>query len=306
MPDPAGWNPDQPEFDPNAWAATHGIDISLRSGGLVPVDKRGNPLSDRPAGRAAMPVVTEANALGGGGRLSPAQIASIARGVGFPEATIPTITGIVMAESGGNPYAHNDNPKTRDDSYGITQINALAHGPVAKTALGDPVQAMKLALSISKGGTDFTPWTTYTSGAYKTGLHLPSGALGQSTAPNTTALADNLKQPANPLTPPQPETPPPSATPEMPKPNPLAMMALMAAGTHTFIPVKYDPFAGVVAPQETPVIHAAPVIPELAEDTPRAGMRAMFNDVMGRPLKAVGTLANASPEVQNTFAGISG
>ena len=65
---------------------------------------------------------------------------------------------IAMAESGGNQYA-----LSPTDDYGYWQINA-SHGPAMATfnALGNA----KAAIAISHDGTDWYPWTTYTSGAY--------------------------------------------------------------------------------------------------------------------------------------------
>jgi LysM repeat protein len=64
---------------------------------------------------------------------------------------------IAMAESGGNQYAHSP---TND--YGYWQING-SWGPLATyNALGNA----KAAIHISDDGRNWSPWTTYTSGAY--------------------------------------------------------------------------------------------------------------------------------------------
>jgi LysM repeat protein len=64
---------------------------------------------------------------------------------------------IAMAESGGNQYA-----LSPTDDYGYWQINA-SHGALATfNALGNA----KAAVIISDDGTNWSPWTTYTSGAY--------------------------------------------------------------------------------------------------------------------------------------------
>lgn len=64
---------------------------------------------------------------------------------------------IAMAESGGNQYAHSPT-----DDYGYWQING-SHGRLATYDAYGNAQA---AISISDNGTDWYPWTTYTSGAY--------------------------------------------------------------------------------------------------------------------------------------------
>jgi len=64
---------------------------------------------------------------------------------------------IAMAESGGNQYAHSPT-----DDFGYWQINGV-HGSLATY---DPYGNARAAVIISSDGTDWYPWTTYTSGAY--------------------------------------------------------------------------------------------------------------------------------------------
>lgn len=102
------------------------------------------------------------------------QIYALARQAGLPDARAVTAAAIAMAESGGNPNAHNATPP--DDSYGLWQINMLGSlGPArravyrlsANTDLYDPATNARVMSAISKQGQDFGPWSTYTSGAYK-------------------------------------------------------------------------------------------------------------------------------------------
>ena len=65
---------------------------------------------------------------------------------------------IAMAESGGNQYAHSP---TND--FGYWQINGV-HGALATY---DPIGNAKAAIEISGNGTNWTPWTTYVTGAYQ-------------------------------------------------------------------------------------------------------------------------------------------
>jgi LysM repeat protein len=64
---------------------------------------------------------------------------------------------IAMAESGGNQYAHSP---TND--YGYWQINGSWGALATYDALGNA----RAAIHISGNGTNWSPWTTYTSGAY--------------------------------------------------------------------------------------------------------------------------------------------
>lgn len=105
------------------------------------------------------------------------QIAMYAQAAGLSAADAKTATAIALAESGGNPQAHNGNAATGDDSYGLWQINMTdaAGGPSRRRRLGltsdaqlfDPAVNARAMAMISSNGRDFTPWTTYTSGAYK-------------------------------------------------------------------------------------------------------------------------------------------
>lgn len=96
--------------------------------------------------------------------LSLAELEAYAAQAGFSGDSAKTIAAIAMAESGGNPNAINYNDP--GGSYGLTQINAAAHGPGALAALGDPLNAFQQAFRISGGGANFTPWSTFNSGAY--------------------------------------------------------------------------------------------------------------------------------------------
>lgn len=74
-----------------------------------------------------------------------------------------------MAESGGN--ATIDNAGTNRDGstdYGLMQINSIHADMVGGNleALRDPATNIKIAYSLSKGGTDWTPWSAYNNGKY--------------------------------------------------------------------------------------------------------------------------------------------
>jgi LysM repeat protein len=66
---------------------------------------------------------------------------------------------IAMAESGGNQYA-----VSPTDDYGYWQINMPSWGPGMATF--NPTGNAKAAIQISRDGTNWSPWTTYTTGAY--------------------------------------------------------------------------------------------------------------------------------------------
>lgn len=122
-----------------------------------------------------------------------AEMVAFAEQAGFQGDSAKTIAAIAMAESSGNPYAIN--PADPGGSYGLTQINGAAHGPTAANTLGNPLEAFKQAFSISKGGTTFQPWSTYTNGMYSQyaqQLGLGGGAGSSSGASSSAGSSGSL------------------------------------------------------------------------------------------------------------------
>lgn len=95
----------------------------------------------------------------------------------------PVMAAIALAESGGRTDAANTRPP--DASYGLWQINyygSLARGRTAAYGsptelVADPNRQAKAAIAISGNGQNMTPWTTYTSGAYRAPLAAAGGSL---------------------------------------------------------------------------------------------------------------------------------
>lgn len=106
---------------------------------------------------------------------STAQIAQGLKEAGFPEPIIPTMTAVIQAESGGNPFAHNPNASTGDNSYGLAQVNMLGgmeaerlkqFGLRSKEQLFDPAINLRAAKQIyDQQG--LGAWGAYTNGSYK-------------------------------------------------------------------------------------------------------------------------------------------
>lgn len=106
--------------------------------------------------------------------LSASEIRRYAAGAGFAGDDLNKAVAIALAESGGNPNAHND--KGKDDSYGLWQINMLGSlGPdrrkrykiAANTDLFKPEENARVAYAIYKDNGGFKPWTTFTSGRFQ-------------------------------------------------------------------------------------------------------------------------------------------
>jgi hypothetical protein len=95
------------------------------------------------------------------GHLSLADLRSLAASVGFPDPELAA--AVAMAESGGNPFAVGDN----STSFGLWQIHTPSHPEFDASQLLTAGYNAHAALLISKSGTDWSPWTTFRTGAYK-------------------------------------------------------------------------------------------------------------------------------------------
>lgn len=111
------------------------------------------------------------------------QLKELAESVGFSPSISSTIAAIGLAESSGNPNAHNDDLSTADNSYGLMQINMInfpyyqlgnsrlkEFGIDSNEELFDPVVNMKAAKRIYDTS-GLTAWSVYRQGTYK--KHLP-------------------------------------------------------------------------------------------------------------------------------------
>lgn len=85
---------------------------------------------------------------------------------GFKGEAEQTMFAIGYAESGLKPQARHVNSDGSIDR-GWLQINNKAHPDVSDSCAFNIFCSAKAAYNISNHGTDFSPWTTYTSGAYK-------------------------------------------------------------------------------------------------------------------------------------------
>jgi CBS domain containing-hemolysin-like protein len=95
---------------------------------------------------------------------------------GFRDDNLEVAYAVVMAESGGDAVAHNDDESTGDDSYGLFQINMLGDmGPERRKLyklktnkdLFDPLTNAKVAYQLSEAGSNWQPWTMFTNGKYQ-------------------------------------------------------------------------------------------------------------------------------------------
>lgn len=110
--------------------------------------------------------------------LSVAQLRDLAASFGFPDPAMAA--AVAMVESYGDPTATNICPghpgcgPLPERSFGLWQINTLAHRQYNETSLLDPQYNARAAYDVSKGGTDWSAWwTTLRTGGYK--QYLPAG-----------------------------------------------------------------------------------------------------------------------------------
>lgn len=130
------------------------------------------------------------------------QLYQLARQAGFDMNAANIAAAVALAESDGDPRAHNDDPP--DDSYGLWQINMLgAKGPERRRALGltsnaqlfDPAINAKAAKYVFDAQ-GWNAWSVYKNGDYKKHLQdindmTVSGLPGTTSGPIGDAI-DNV------------------------------------------------------------------------------------------------------------------
>lgn len=109
------------------------------------------------------------------------ELYSLAKSVGLSDASAKTAAAIAMAESKGDPHAHNTNVLTGDNSYGLWQINMIGNlGPDRRAKYGlssneqlfDPATNARVMAGESHNGTNWVPWSTWPI-AYQTYMANP-------------------------------------------------------------------------------------------------------------------------------------
>jgi len=134
--------------------------------------------------------------------LTPAQLLQLAQGAGFKGQDANTMAAIALAESSGNPGAHNRNAGTGDNSYGLAQINMLGSmGPARLKQFGlqrneqllDPQTNFKAAKQV-RDSSGFGAWSTYGSSKYK--QFLPQVQKAAAGLPSTPATTTSTSTPA--------------------------------------------------------------------------------------------------------------
>jgi hypothetical protein len=106
--------------------------------------------------------------------LTDRQLVELLKAVGFEGSGLRMAWAVAKAESNGRPFAFNGNAKTGDSSYGIFQINMIGSlGPDRRekfdlglnAELFSPVKNAKIVHHMTKGGIDWSSWSSYKKGA---------------------------------------------------------------------------------------------------------------------------------------------
>ncbi len=99
---------------------------------------------------------------------SYAQLESLWIGAGGPKALAPEAAAIAEAESGGNSDSLNPNDNGgRQSSFGLWQISNGTHAPPSPNWANPAVNAQLAVAKWKAAGDSFSPWGTFSSGAYK-------------------------------------------------------------------------------------------------------------------------------------------
>ena len=108
--------------------------------------------------------------------LTDEQLVDMLKTVGFKGRSLRSACAIAKAESNGRPLAFNGNVKTGDSSYGVFQINMLGglgsdrrekFELDSNAELLNPVVNAQIALHMTKGGADWSSWSTVNGKRYK-------------------------------------------------------------------------------------------------------------------------------------------
>jgi hypothetical protein len=134
-----------------------------------PADPKSAFLVLQPKSKVVLAKYENAHNLGDG------QLVELLKAVGFKGKALRSACAIAKAESNGRPLAFNGNHKTGDSSYGMFQINMIGElGPDRRekfdlnsnAELFNPVTNAKVALHMTKSGTDWSSWSSLNGKRY--------------------------------------------------------------------------------------------------------------------------------------------
>jgi Lysozyme like domain len=108
--------------------------------------------------------------------LTDGELKELLSAVGFEGKALKQAWAIAKSESNSRPMAYNGNRKTGDSSYGIFQINMLGQLGIdrkekfdlkSNILLFDPVINAEITYHMTKGGLDWSSWSSLGGDRYK-------------------------------------------------------------------------------------------------------------------------------------------
>ena len=108
--------------------------------------------------------------------LNNEQLIELLKATGFEGKALRSACAIAMAETNARPHAFNGNSNTGDSSYGMFQINMIGNlGPDRRekfdlgsnSELFNPVKNAQITHHMTKGGIDWSSWTTLNGSRYQ-------------------------------------------------------------------------------------------------------------------------------------------
>ena len=108
--------------------------------------------------------------------LTDGELKELLSAVGFEGKALKQAWAIAKSESNSRPMAYNGDRKTGDSSYGIFQINMLGELGIdrkekfdlkSNILLFDPVINAEITYYMTKGGTDWSSWSSLNGARYK-------------------------------------------------------------------------------------------------------------------------------------------
>lgn len=109
--------------------------------------------------------------------LPASAIAGYAKNAGVTGQNIVIATAIALAESGGNSDAMSPPNTNGTTDYGLWQINSVHQDLLSGKDWRDPAQNAQMMFTISNGGTNWRPWSTFNNGAYLAHLGQANGVV---------------------------------------------------------------------------------------------------------------------------------
>ena len=123
-------------------------------------------------------------------KLSASEIKGYAIKAGVTGQNATIATAIALAESDGDTDAINTANRNGSTDYGLWQINSVHSALLNSHNWRDPADNAAMMFSISNGGRNWTPWSTFTSGKYLAHMAAASGAADTSVTGGVTTVGN--------------------------------------------------------------------------------------------------------------------